>query len=137
MHSLALKRSRMGVAIICSIAACCAGPAFAQQGDGTTTTISATVFKPAKVAATTDLIASLEAPKGVAIDVFAEGLKNARVVAVSEQGHVYISRRDQGDVVLLQDKDGDGKVDADRIIVAQRAGAHVWRSPAISSISPL
>lgn len=45
------------------------------------------------------------------VNVFARDLKNARVLAVAPNGNVYLSRRDQGDVLLLQDANGDGKAD--------------------------
>ena len=98
--------------------------AVAQQGDGTETTFSTSVSKPAKVEATTARIAALQAPDGVKISVFASGLKNARIIAVSDNGNIYLSRRDQGDVLLLKDADGDGKADGEPLVVANRAGAH-------------
>jgi hypothetical protein len=34
---------------------------------------------------------------------FATGLKNARIIAVAPNGNVSVSRREQGDVLLLKD----------------------------------
>jgi Raf kinase inhibitor-like YbhB/YbcL family protein len=56
--------------------------------------------------------------------VFARDLKNARVLAVAPNGNVYVSRRDQGDVLLLKDANDDGRADGPPTIVASRAGAH-------------
>jgi Raf kinase inhibitor-like YbhB/YbcL family protein len=100
------------------------GHAIAQQGDGTKVAISAAIFKPAKVEATPQRVAALKAPPGFTVSVFAGGLKNARIVAVAPDGTIYVSRRDQGDVVMLRDADGDGRADAPPVIVASRAGAH-------------
>ncbi len=99
-------------------------PARAQQGDGTHVAIQTHVFKPAKVEATAARIAQLKAPTGFAVSVFARGLKNARVLAVAPDGTVYLSRRDQGDVVMLKDSNGDGRADGAAVTVANRAGAH-------------
>lgn len=96
----------------------------AQQGDGTDVTMATTIFKPAKVAATPERIAAIKAPSGFTVTPFATGLKNARVLAVAPDGSIYLSRRDQGDVLLLKDEDGDGKADAAPITVANRANAH-------------
>jgi len=58
------------------------------------------------------------------VTAFATGLKNARILAVAPNGDVYVSRRDQGDVLLLRDANGDGRADGAPIQVASRAGAH-------------
>ena len=98
--------------------------AFAQQGDGTNVSMSTTIFKPVKVAATPDRIAAIKAPPGFTVTPFATGLKNARILATGPNRSIYLSRRDQGDVLLLKDQDGDGKADGAPITVANRAGAH-------------
>ncbi|WP_235578122.1 YbhB/YbcL family Raf kinase inhibitor-like protein [Pseudorhodoferax sp. Leaf267] len=98
--------------------------AFAQQGDGTDVPIRTNVFKPAKVDLTQERLAAIKAPEGFSVSVFANSLKNARILAVAPDGTVYVSRRDQGDVVMLRDEDGDGRADNGGLIVASRAGAH-------------
>lgn len=101
-----------------------AAPVAAQQGDGTEVTITTNVFKPAKVEPTPERVSALKAPEGFSVGVFAEGLKNARILAVAPDGTVYVSCRDQGDVVMLQDVNGDGRADDRPVTVAHRAGAH-------------
>lgn len=98
--------------------------AFAQQGDGTDKPASVNVFKPDKVDATPERVAQLKAPPGFKVSVFASGLKNARVLAVAPDGTIYLSRRDQGDVLMLRDANGDGRADGPPVTVANRAGAH-------------
>ena len=98
--------------------------ALAQQGDGTEVPIQTNVFKPDKVPLTEDRVRALKAPPGFNVSVFAHGLKNPRIIAVAPNGNIYVSRRDQGDVVLLTDRNGDGKADNGGLIVASRAGAH-------------
>lgn len=101
-----------------------ASTALAQQGDGTRVDIDTAVMKPAKINATPQLISQLKAPAGFKVSAFATGLKNARILAVAPNGTVYLSRRDQGDVLMLKDADGDGRADGAPITVANRAGAH-------------
>ncbi len=98
--------------------------AFAQQGDGTDVSMEAKVWKPKLVPATPERIAALKVPTGFTIAPFAENLKNARIIATTPEGMVYVSRRDQGDVLLLTDQDNDGKADGEPRVVAARAGAH-------------
>lgn len=101
-----------------------AGQAGAQQGDGTNLPIASVIFKPAKVDATPARIAALKAPAGFTVTAFASGLKNSRVLAVADDGTVYVSRRDQGDVLMLRDSDGDGRADGAPVVVANRANVH-------------
>lgn len=100
------------------------GVAFAQQGDGTEVQITTNIFKPNKVAPTSDRIGQLKLPEGFSVEPFAQGLGNSRIIAVSDKGYVYVSRREEGDVLLLKDEDGDGKADAAPVQVAARAQAH-------------
>lgn len=99
-------------------------PAAAQQGDGTDEAIHAHVFKPARTAVTQEHLRSLRVPEGFSVSVFANGLQNPRILAVAPDGTVYVSRREQGDVVMLRDRDGDGRADSPGLIVANRSGAH-------------
>lgn len=110
--------------VIAASLMCLASAAHAQQGDGTNVTISTTIFKPAKVDATPARIAALKAPAGFSVTAFATGLKNARILAVAPNGDIYLSRRDQGDVLLLRDTNGDGRADGAPVTVVSRAGAH-------------
>jgi len=96
----------------------------AQQGDGTRTGNASHVFKPDKVPASAERLAQIKAPEGFKVTPFATGLKNARILAVAPDGTVYVSRRDQGDVLMLKDTDGDGRADGTPVMVANRPGAH-------------
>lgn len=100
------------------------GLGYAQQGDGTRVAIAAAIVKPDKVEPTPARIAGIKAPPGFRVDVFAKDLKNIRIIAVAPDGTIYVSRRDQGDVLMLKDADGDGKPDGPPVTVASRAGAH-------------
>jgi len=98
--------------------------AYAQQGDGTDVHIETNVWKPAKVPADDAHLAQLTVPAGFAVNVFARDLGNTRIVAVAPNGCVYVSRRDQGDVLLLKDANQDGRADGPPVWVAHIAGTH-------------
>jgi Raf kinase inhibitor-like YbhB/YbcL family protein len=96
----------------------------AQQGDGTRVAIATAIVKPAKVDATPERIEALKAPPGFKVSAFATDLKNIRIIAVAPDGTIYVSRRDQGDVLMLKDVNQDGRADGPPVVVASRAGAH-------------
>ncbi len=60
---------------------------------------------------------------GFEINVFAADLTNPRMLAVAEDGTVYVTERSAGDVVMLRDEDGDGQSEQ-RQVVANRPGMH-------------
>jgi Raf kinase inhibitor-like YbhB/YbcL family protein len=66
-------------------------------------------------------ISELKVPQGFSVSKVAENLGNARVLAISPQGNLYVTRREQGDVLMLP-KTGDtfGKP----VRVASRSGMH-------------
>lgn len=99
-------------------------PALAQQGDGTNVKTQISVWKPARADATPQRIEALEAPQGFTVTAFATNLKNPRIIAVAPDGAIYVSRREQGDVILLKDGNGDGKADGAPVIVANRPSVH-------------
>jgi Raf kinase inhibitor-like YbhB/YbcL family protein len=101
-----------------------AGAAVAQQGDGTDVTLTNNVWKPIKVPADEAHIAQLRVPQDFTVSVFARGLMNTRILAVASNGDVYVTRRDQGDILLLKDRNRDGKADGPAIWAAHRPGTH-------------
>src|SRR5690606_30257552 len=99
-------------------------PALAQQADGTDTAVRHTVFQPAPAEATPERLREVALPDGFEIATFASGLRNPRILAVHPAGHVYVSRREQGDVLLLHDADGDGRADGEAVQVLHRPAVH-------------
>jgi glucose/arabinose dehydrogenase len=99
-------------------------PALAQQGDGTRVPLQTHVVKPALVELAPERIGQLRAPAGFRVDVYANGLRNIRILAAAPDGGIYVSRREQGDVLYLRDRDGDGRADGNAIVVARRPGMH-------------
>ncbi len=57
----------------------------------------------------------LELPEGYTIDVFADGVENARQLARGDQGTIFVGSRRAGKVHAVVDSDGDFR--ADRIVV--------------------
>lgn len=80
------------------------------------------IYKPEMVKATEERISKLKLPSGFTIKKFAENLKTPRIIEVSDNGNVYISRR-EGDVLLLKDKNGDGKADQQQTVLTKK-GVH-------------
>lgn len=64
-----------------------------------------------------DLLQRLQLPEGFEINVFAQGLGNARWMAVAPDGTVFLTRRQEGDVIALTDADGDGVADEPQVNV--------------------
>lgn len=81
------------------------------------------VVEPVQRAPGAEAIARLRLPRGFRISVFARDLVNPRMMAVTEDGRVYVTRRSVGDVVMLRDTDGDGDAD-ERRVVASRPDMH-------------
>ena len=69
------------------------------------------IFKPAKREATDERVGKLKVPPGFKVEKFAENLGKPRMIAVAENGDVYVTVREQDELVRLQDTDGDGKAD--------------------------
>ena len=53
----------------------------------------------------------LKLPKGYSISLYAEDVKNARSMALSPDGTLFVGTRNEGSVYALKDTDGDNKVD--------------------------
>ena len=114
-----MRPSHFATLLLCAVSLL--APAHAQQGDGTEVKTEISVVKPAKADPGT---APLRVPDGYAVTPFAAGLKNPRIIAVAPDGTVYVSRREQGDVVMLRDANNDGLADGPPVTVAHRPSAH-------------
>jgi Raf kinase inhibitor-like YbhB/YbcL family protein len=103
--------------LLTSVCALTAAAAFAQQPDPITdVTIAGHVYEPQAVSPTDARLQQLTLPSGFAIHRFAEGLENPRMIAVADDGTVYVTQRAPGNLVMLKDLDGDGIVDAQRVV---------------------
>src|ERR1700722_668464 len=83
--------------------------------------ITSHIFKPAELRA--PAAEQLHVPKGFRIEKFAEHVGNARILAVGPDGSLYVTRREQGDVLMF--KVGlNGLAKGSPMRVASRAGLH-------------
>jgi glucose/arabinose dehydrogenase len=81
-------------------------------------------FVPEKREFSDDLVEQLKVPEGFTIAVFAKDLDNARMMAVTENGTVYLTRRKNEDVMMLRDSNGDGKADVVTQVVSGYPAMH-------------
>jgi Raf kinase inhibitor-like YbhB/YbcL family protein len=81
------------------------------------------VLKPEKQQLKPSDLGQLRRADGFSVSVFADGLVNPRMLAVADDGAVYVTRRTVGDVVMLRDEDGDGRAEV-QTTVASRPGMH-------------
>ena len=93
------------------------------RADERTATVVGHVLQPEPLEPTRERLDELALPEGFAISVFADGLVNPRMISVADDGTVYVTRREVGDVLMLRDEDGDGR--AERVeSVASRPMMH-------------
>jgi glucose/arabinose dehydrogenase len=101
-----------------------AGLALAQQKqEFVDVQVTSHVLRPEQVEATDERMKKLKVPEGFRISKFAENLGNPRMIAVADDGTVYVTRRKSGDCLMLRDSDGDGRADQQKV-VAQKPDLH-------------
>lgn len=61
--------------------------------------------------------AQLQGPTGFKVNVFAAGLGQPRMMAVAEDGTVYVTRCETNSIVALHDSDNDGRANTVRIVI--------------------
>jgi glucose/arabinose dehydrogenase len=85
-------------------------PAFAQKGLPSKQPFTATINTtyPQHLDFKESMVSNLHVPAGFKVSIAASGLGKPRMMAVSEGGNLYVTRRDVGDILMLSDKDGDG-----------------------------
>lgn len=65
-----------------------------------------------------DDLSKISLPPGFEISIYAEGVTNARQMALGDKGTVFVGSRTAGNVYAVVDSDGDYKADAVKIILA-------------------
>ncbi|MGB8192398.1 MAG: PQQ-dependent sugar dehydrogenase [Chitinophagaceae bacterium] len=103
----------------------CTQAAFAQKGipEKETTTASVHTNFPQHEDFKESMLSRLKLPAGFNISIAASGLGKPRMLALASNG-LYVTRRDVGDVLLLQDKNGDEKFEEMQTIVSNFKGVH-------------
>lgn len=78
---------------------------------------------PAKAEWEPSVVERLRVPAGFRVSVFASDLGTARMLAVGDDGTIYVTRRDSGDVLALKD-DGTGKAAIPRKVITDLPRVH-------------
>ena len=94
------------------------GLAFAQQ-EGKPYSYAFNVFRPEKLDFAEDRLKQLKVPDGFEVSVFGKGLGNVRMMAVADNGTVYVTRSTEKDVIALREANAEPKV-----IASNLAGIH-------------
>lgn len=94
-----------------------AASAYAQPNRLTDVEIIGHVYEPQRLQASDERLRQLRLPSGFRIHRFAEGLHNPRMLEVADDGTVFVTQREPGNVVMLRDLDDDGVVDVQRIVL--------------------
>lgn len=81
------------------------------------------VFKPVKQEASEENVRKLKVPDGFKVEKWAENLGNARMMIAGQDGAIYVTARDEGQVIMLRDTNGDGKADQNQV-VAEKKDVH-------------
>ena len=79
------------------------------------------IFKPSELPA--PHLSQLHVPTGFRIQKFAENIGNARILAIGQNGNVYVTRREEGDVLMFR-VGPDGLATGQAVRVASRSGLH-------------
>jgi len=71
-----------------------------------------------------EMVRLLKTPPGWQVNLAASGLGKPRMLYTSPTGGLYVTRRDGGDVLFLEDKDKDGKFESLVTVVSEFKGVH-------------
>ncbi len=89
-----------------------------------TAQVAGFVVAPGKREFSPALLQQLRAPAGFRVSVFAEPKGNARMMWTGGDGTIYLTRQEQGDVMMLRDRDGDGRAEEMRAIASNLELVH-------------
>lgn len=64
------------------------------------------------------LLKQLKLPAGFQINVFAQDLGNPRNLAIAPDGTIYVTRREEGDIIALRDTNKDGRADSQETVAS-------------------
>ncbi|MBC7790135.1 MAG: sorbosone dehydrogenase family protein [Anaerolineae bacterium] len=96
----------------------------AQQETRQVAQLRGTAMRLAKAEFSDARLRSLRAPTGFRVGVFASKLGAPRMLAVGDDGTVYVTRPDSNDVIALRDADGDGNAEVMRKVAGQLEHVH-------------
>lgn len=81
--------------------------------------VEGTYYDTATIAPTNARIKSLKLPAGFSVAKFAE-IANPRILAVANDGTVYVSQRTPGTLTMLKDTNGDGAADVQKTVAEKK-----------------
>ena len=100
--------------------------AWAQKGSPPKEVVTATVVTnfPQHELFNESMVSRIKVASGFAVTIAATGLGKPRMMAFSDKGHLYVTRRDQGDVLQLVDSDKDGRFDQMHTVISKFPSVH-------------
>jgi glucose/arabinose dehydrogenase len=120
--NLPLRSAALPTAALLWVLACT--PVVAQPSVREEASTTAHRDRPAQAAYSDSIVNRLRVPPGFAVNVYASGLENPRMMEVAPDGSVLVTRRRIGDVLVLRDADGDGRADTRDTFVRGLPGVH-------------
>ena len=90
----------------------------------TPVTAESTTNSPQEVAFAPELLDTIQLPDGFEIAVFAQGVTDARMMAVGPDGTVYVTQPDANNVSALRDTDGDNAIDEAEVVAENLPMVH-------------
>jgi glucose/arabinose dehydrogenase len=98
----------------------------AQPGDTVrASTVTGHLLQPRRLEFDSAFVREISVPAGFSVGLFATNVAGgARMMAVSPDGAVYVTLRDSGQVMLLRDRNGDGRAEERRVVVRDLPGVH-------------
>jgi len=85
--------------------------------------VSSSTFRAERRDFNEEFLNRLHLPPGFKVSVFASGAGKPRMITVANDGTIYITRRGN-DVIMLKDKDGDGKSDEMKVVLKDLPQVH-------------
>ncbi len=109
----------------------------AAQKPAPKTSVTGTINKPAARPPSPEVVERLTVPDGFAVSVFAENVGRPRMMAVSADGTVYVTRWETNDVIALRAGEG-GRAGGPRVVAADLKQVHgiVLRDQQVFLASP-
>ncbi len=82
------------------------------------------ILAPAAMPFSEDLLGQLQLPEGFAIEVYAQGLTNPRMLAIGPDDTVYVTEPEANTVRALRDMDGDNVIDEAQVVASNFPVVH-------------
>lgn len=94
------------------------------EGPYRTSRASGSLAKPAQIQFAEALLKEIKVPAGYKVNVFAKGIDGPRMMAVGDDGTVYVSVPKTGSILALKDTNGDGIAEETKSFVTGYDKAH-------------